>query len=75
MLRQFKKLFTLPEEEIKKAGVIDLTLAVCVILLETAQADDVVTSDEREHLLTTLKSHYNLDRQEAEDLLEAADQT
>ncbi|MBU0519933.1 TerB family tellurite resistance protein, partial [bacterium] len=35
----------------------------------------VVTPDERDHLLTTLKSHYNLDQQEAEDLLEVADQT
>jgi len=75
MLRQFKQLFTAPDEEIKKARTIDLSLAVCVLLLEVAHADDKVTEAERDHLHETLEERYNLSQQEAEELIDVAEQT
>ena len=56
----------------KQADVKRTQLAACVILLETAMVDDEFTNAEREHIITTLKTVYNLSRDYAEELMELA---
>ena len=75
MLHQLRKLFEAPAPVVKKADVIDLTLAECVLLLEIARADDEFSDEERDHLLETMQQRHSLSEEEANDLIELATQT
>lgn len=77
MLNRLKNLLTQPLPEIEKGSernVISLTLAVCVVLLEIAQADDEFTDEERDHVVETLKVRFSLSTEEAEELILSAEQ-
>lgn len=52
----------------------DIRLAACALLLELAYADDEFSEDERQHLDSAIRRHYGLDEQEAEALIDAAEQ-
>ena len=60
-----------PEEEV---GEEDVRLAACALLIEIAHADDDFTEDERQHLLSAVRRQYGLEDQEAEQLIELAEQ-
>ncbi|MCX6640728.1 MAG: TerB family tellurite resistance protein [bacterium] len=60
----------------QKAGKnepVSLALAVCVLLLETAQADDEFTSEERDRLLKSLQVRFSLSVAEAAELMQSAE--
>lgn len=48
--------------------------ATCVLLLEAASADDEFSSQERAHILQTLRQRFALSEQEALDLMQAAEE-
>jgi uncharacterized tellurite resistance protein B-like protein len=52
---------------------VSLVLAVCVLLLEAAQADDEFTNEERTLLLQSLQKRFSLSAEEAEELLASAE--
>ncbi|MCH8811290.1 MAG: TerB family tellurite resistance protein [Gemmatimonadetes bacterium] len=60
-----------PEEEV---GEQDVRLAACVLLIEIAHADEDFTEDERQHLSSAVRRQYGLDEDEADQLLELAEQ-
>ncbi len=60
-----------PEEEV---GEEDVRLAACALLIEIAYADDDFTEDERLHLSSAVRRQYGLDDEEADQLIELADQ-
>ena len=60
-----------PEEEV---GEEDVRLAACALLIEIAHADDDFTEDERQHLSSAVRRQYGLEDQEAEQLIELAEQ-
>jgi uncharacterized tellurite resistance protein B-like protein len=51
----------------------DLRLAMCVLLLELAWADEEFSEEERTHVLGVIQRHIGLDDAEAADLLERAE--
>ncbi|HEB83482.1 MAG TPA: TerB family tellurite resistance protein [Bacteroidetes bacterium] len=73
MLKRLQFLFApqVPEAS-SDTGARDLSLAICVLLLEAAQADDVFTPEERDYVIRTLKERYELNDEEAETLMEHA---
>jgi uncharacterized tellurite resistance protein B-like protein len=60
-----------PEEEV---GAEDVRLAACALLIEIAHADDDFTEDERQHLTSAVRRQYGLEDEEAEQLIELAEQ-
>ena len=60
-----------PEEEV---GEQDVRLAACALLIEIAYADDDFTDDERRHLSSAVRRQYGLDDEEADRLIELAEQ-
>jgi uncharacterized tellurite resistance protein B-like protein len=72
MLRNFKSIFNSPESKTEKAGVIELSLAVCVLLLEIARADEKFTEDERLHIFQTIQQRYHLSEEETSELIDTA---
>ncbi len=60
-----------PEEEV---GEEDVRLAACALLIEIAHADDDFTEDERQHLSSAVRRQYGLDEEEADQLIELAEQ-
>ena len=60
-----------PEEEV---GEQDVRLAACALLIEIAHADDDFTADERQHLSSAVRRQYGLADEEAEQLIELAEQ-
>jgi uncharacterized tellurite resistance protein B-like protein len=60
-----------PEEEV---GEEDVRLAACALLIEIAHADDDFTEDERQHLSSAIRRQYGLDEEEADQLIELAEQ-
>ena len=50
-----------------------LHIAACALLLELAHADDVFTSDERDHIEAVLRRHFALDQETARELLTLAE--
>ena len=52
----------------------DLRLAACALLLELAYADDEFTADERDHLESAVRRQFGLDPEQAERLLDLAEQ-
>lgn len=51
----------------------DLRLAMCVLLLELAWADEEFAEEERTHVLGVIQRHIGLDDEEAADLLARAE--
>lgn len=74
MMNQLRKLFEAPAHVVRKADVIDLTLAECVLLLEIARADDEFSDEEQVHLLETMQQRYSLSEEEALELIDLATQ-
>ena len=60
-----------PEEEV---GEQDVRLAACALLIEIAHADEEFTEDEEQHLVSAMRRQYGLEEEEADQLLELADQ-
>ena len=60
-----------PEEEV---GEQDVRLAACALLIEIAYADEEFTEDEEQHLVSAVRRQYGLEEEEADQLLELADQ-
>ena len=60
-----------PEEEVEEQ---DVRLAACALLIEIAHADDEFTDDERQHLASAVRRQYGLDEDEADQLIELAEQ-
>ena len=58
------------EQEVKK----DLRLAACALLLELAHADEEFSEDERQHLQSAVRRQYGVDQQQAERLLQLAEE-
>lgn len=52
---------------------LDLELAACALLLELAHADDDFSNEERVHVESAVRRHFDLDPTEAERLLELAE--
>ncbi len=52
----------------------DLRLAACALLMELAYADSEFTADEQAHLESAVRRQFGLEQEEAERLLELADQ-
>ncbi len=72
MFSNLKNLFSFSEAELAKADPVDLALAFCVLLLETARADDEFSSRERDRITAVLKSRFSLSDEETEELISAA---
>lgn len=72
MLRRLKDLLTQPPDEVNKANSTSLALAVCVLLLEAARADEQFTLEERQHVVDTLKMRFSVSAEEAKELIEMA---
>ncbi len=50
-----------------------IKVAVCALLLEVAHADDEFSSDERDHIMSTIKDKFEITDQEAKGLLQNAE--
>ncbi len=60
-----------PEQEVAEP---DVRLAACALLIEIAHADEEFTEDEEQHLLSAVRRQYGLEEDEADQLLELAEQ-
>lgn len=74
MLKRFAALFagSSPAEEAHTVEAVHL--ATCVILVEAARADDDFTDEERQHILSVLQQRFELSPDDAEELLQLADE-
>jgi uncharacterized tellurite resistance protein B-like protein len=52
----------------------EIRLAACALLLELAKADDQFTEDERNHIVAAVQRQWDLDSQEADELIRRAEQ-
>ena len=73
-IRSFFSASMAPETPEEEVGEEDVRLAACALLIEIAHADDDFTEDERQHLLSAVRRQYGLEDQEAEQLIELAEQ-
>ena len=72
MLRSFRKFIMQPEVEIKSADVPDLSLAVCVLLLEAAHTDGEFSDEEEQHVISTIEQRFSLTPEDAHALIQEA---
>lgn len=72
MLSRFANAFFPQSQGPPADRAVRLSLATCVILLEAARADDVVTQDERIHILDVMRIRFSLGADEAEELVQEA---
>jgi uncharacterized tellurite resistance protein B-like protein len=72
MFSNLKSIFSVPEGELAKVNTVDLTLAFCVLLLETARADEEFSDEEHDRVVTVLKSRFSLSNEESEELINLA---
>lgn len=73
MLNRLKNLLVQPAEStVEKRNSMDMTLAVCVLLLEIARVDDEFTDEERKHVISTLRQQFSMTAQEANELITSA---
>jgi len=76
MINRLKKVFQKPAD--RSGGVIsvareeDLRIATCALLLEIATIDDEFSPDERESIVSLLKSEYGLPEEEVLELKQEA---
>jgi uncharacterized tellurite resistance protein B-like protein len=77
MLDAIKSLFRssmMPREEAEPTvRDRDLRRAACALLLELAHADDEFSADERRHLESAVRRHFNLDHAQADELMHLAE--
>ncbi|MBD3166003.1 hypothetical protein GF324_05365 [bacterium] len=66
-------LFSPPDNEGGAFSTGRVQLAVTALLLEIAHADEEFSDDERNRIQAIVKERFDLDRENAEDLLELAD--
>jgi len=63
-----------PTEEARRGpSAKDLRIAACALLLEVAYADDDFVANERKHLRDVVRRHFQLDGEEADELISAAE--
>jgi uncharacterized tellurite resistance protein B-like protein len=79
MLEAIKKFFSSsmspPAQEVDSAAARkDIRLAACALLLEIAHADSDFSAQERRHLESAVRRHFEVDETEAARLLELAEQ-
>lgn len=68
-LGRLKRFFARPREAGAKPRVDRLQLATCVILLETAQADQEFLPEEKQHIVAVLRERFALSDEEAGELI------
>jgi len=75
MLKRLKDLLSQQPETVKpeKTNASDISLMLCTLLLEAAHADDQFTKDEEKHITGTLKKHFSLTDEDAEELIKDAE--
>ena len=71
-LGRLKRLFTRPQQPGGKPQIDRLQLATCVILLETARADQEFSPDEKQHIISVMRERFGLSSEAAEELIELA---
>ena len=57
----------------QNAEVQDINMALCVLLLEAAHVDGECSSEEKEHVILTLSTKYDVPREEINELLASGD--
>jgi len=73
MLSQIVSLFS-PQAQVPGGAAEErLRLATCVLLLETAGADNEFSPEECAHVIATIKTRFALDQDDAEELLRHAE--
>jgi uncharacterized tellurite resistance protein B-like protein len=72
MLRRIMEMFA-PEPERPPAREERIRTATCVLLIEAASADDEFSSEERSHIIQTLRQRFSLSEEEAVELVQAAE--
>jgi len=73
-IRSFFGASMVPESPEEEVGEQDVRLAACALLIEIAYADEEFTEDEEQHLVSAVRRQYGLEEEEADQLLELADQ-
>ena len=73
-IRSFFGASMVPESPEEEVGEQDVRLAACALLIEIAHADEEFTEDEEQHLMSAMRRQYGLEEEEADQLLELADQ-
>ncbi len=74
MLKRFAKILMKQPEAIEEPGPGRIRLATCVVLLEAARADNEFTDAERTHIVEVMQTRFELNNEEAHDLIEEATQ-
>lgn len=77
MVSFLKKFFTenRPEQLAEKANPeIRIQVATCAVMVETANADDEFTKEERDHIIEVLRDRFDLSQDEARELIEIAEE-
>jgi len=74
MIKLVQKFFSRPDQGPEKgpSGAHDVRVAACALLLEMADIDGEFTSEERDMIVSTLREHYGLPQEAAQELLDAA---
>ena len=77
MMRFLKDLLS-PETDVKPdelQGPDRVRIATCVLLLETANADEEFSPEEWQHIVATLKARFDMSEEDAEELIDLAKST
>ncbi len=75
MFAQLIELFSPQAMEEEAPETLDaerLHIATCVLLLEIARADDEFSSEERDHIIETLRDRFSLSKHDAGELIQAS---
>ncbi len=77
MVSFLKKFFaeSQPERVVEQADhETRIRVATCAVLVEMANADDEFTKDERDHIIEVLRDRFDLNQDEARELIEIAEE-
>lgn len=77
MVSFLKKFFaeSQPEQIVEQASPeTRIRVATCAVLVETANADDEFTKEERDHIIEVLGDRFDLSQDEANELIEIAEE-
>ncbi|MGD8386984.1 MAG: TerB family tellurite resistance protein [Desulfobacteraceae bacterium] len=74
MIKLVQKFFSSPSKDSEegKTGNHDVRVAACALLLEMADIDGEFSPDEQDMIVSTLREHYGLPQEAAQELLDAA---
>ena len=75
MLKQLKELFAREADEAVESDAADaerVQVATCVVLMETAQADEQFSAVERDRIVAALRERFALSEEKAEELIAEA---